>query len=477
MEYGFDNGPHLKDRDNTSKIMFRLFLALLPIMLFSIYKNGIAPYIDGYTNLYGALKPLLMLIFGIGTSIITEIIYFRFILKKKGDITKNLRESYAIFPGLFFVLTIPLNTPLWIIIIGAFVATFIGKLLFGGLGYNIFNPALVGSIFVIACYGALIGSKGGYLNAMELDTIAGATPLSSLGNINYVGSFSQIVSPFGNFFDFLFGFIPGSFGETSKLLIILAFVFLVITKVIKWIIPVTYIFVVFIMTYIIGGINDMGVWYPLFNIMSGGLLFGAVFMATDPVTSPTTKMGQVLFGLCLGMLTVVFRFLTPYPEGVLTAILTMNMLVIILDRIGAKSRFVNTYRFIPISIIILLIVSLSIYIGNDIKPSLNLVDERFNIIDVKKSGNEIVYEVTQKGFKGLIESEITIRSGNIISIDVTSQHETYWSEIENHGYIDKLVDNQDNLNNVDAVSGATISSNSLKNMVNKILEDYKDRYE
>jgi electron transport complex protein RnfD len=228
------------------------------------------------------------------------------------------------------------------------------------------------------------------------------------------------------------------------------------------------------MTYIIGDINNMGIWYPIFNILSGGLLFGAVFMATDPVTSPTTKIGQLLFGLGLGLLTVIFRFFTPYPEGVLTSILTMNMLVIILDIVGAKAKFKSSYIYVPIIIMIALILSFSLYIGNSIKPT-STVDEKFSIINKEKTGNITVYKVSQKGFHGPIKATITINNGNITKIDITEEEETYWDAIESNNYLDKLINGQKNIDKVDTVSGATISSNALRYMVTKTLEDYKAR--
>lgn len=475
MKFGFDKGPHLKDKDHTSKIMLRLFIALVPIMIFSIYKNGILPYSEGYTNLYGALRPLIMMIIAVISSLSVEIIYIRFILKKDDKLSKNLKESYAIFPGLFLALTLPINTPLWLVIIGSLVATFIGKLLFGGFGYNVFNPALVGSIFVIASYGALIGANGGYLNPMELDTIAGATPLGNLSSIDHIGTWNEIIKPFGTLGDLFLGFIPGSLGETSKILIIISFLYLALTKVIKWIIPVSFISIVFIMTYIIGLMNNVDIWYPLFHILSGGLLFGAVFMATDPVTSPTTRAGQLLFGLGLGLLTVVFRFLTPYPEGVLTSILTMNMLVFVIDKLGAKAKFSTTYKYVPVLFMSLIIMGLSFYIGNDIKKDPTVVDEKFKIIDVTTSGTKTIYEVTQQGFHGIMKATVTLEKDKIVTINVTSQNETYWTEMENQGYIQKLIDGQNNLDEVDVVSGATISSNYLKSMVSKIVTDYEAR--
>ncbi|MDD2203239.1 MAG: RnfABCDGE type electron transport complex subunit D [Bacilli bacterium] len=370
MEFGFDKGPHLKDTNHTSKIMRRLFIALIPIILFAIYKNGFLPYSEGTIDLYGALRPLLMIILAVITSLLVETIYLGLILKKD-DLIRNLKESYAIFPGLFMVLLLPVNTPLWVVILGSAVATLFGKMIFGGFGYNIFNPALVGVLFVLTFFSSIIISRGGYLNAIELNTIA--SPLSNLSNINYVGTYDELMTPFGTIWDMLFGFIPGGLGETSKILIILAFFYLIFTKVIKWIIPVSCILVVFVMTYIIGFMNDINIWYPLFHILSGGLLFGSVFMATDPVTSPTTKFGQLLFGLGLGLLTVINRFILPFPAAIVIAILMMNMLVFIIDTIGAKAKFKLSYKYLSLSLFAIAIIGFSIYLGNGFRND-NLVE-------------------------------------------------------------------------------------------------------
>lgn len=474
MKFGYDSGPHIKSTDNTAKIMKRLLLALLPIIIFSIYKNGILPYMDGSTNILGAIKPLMMIIFAILTSVLTELIFIKFILKKKSNVIKELEKSFSIFPGLFLALVMPINSPLWIIILGAFIATFIGKLLFGGFGFNVFNPALVGVVFVFASYGSLIALNGGYLNPSEMDAIASATPLSNLANLNHVGSYSSIVSQYGNIWNYLFGFIPGALGETPKILIIISFIYLAITKTIKWIIPVIYVGVVFIMTYIIGSIMGFDIWYPLVQILSGGLLFGAVFMATDPVTSPTSRTGQILFGLCLGLLTVIFRFTTSFPEGVLTAILTMNMLVIIIDKIGAKASFNKKYLYIPLIIILGLILSTSIYIGKDLSTT-SKVDNDYKILDVKKINDETIYNVTQKGFHGLIEAKITFDDTKIIKIDITKQNESLWNMLNDNNYLHNIIEEQSNLSNVDTVSGATITSNSIKSMIDKTVKDFGGR--
>lgn len=474
MKFGYDNGPHIKSHDDTTKIMKRLLIALLPIIVFAIYKNGFLPYMNGNTDLFGALKPMIIIMTAVLTSLLTEAIFIYFILKKKHNVINELGQSFAIFPGLFLALVLPINTPLWIIIFGAFVATFIGKLLFGGFGFNIFNPALVGVIFVFASYGTLIATNGGYLNPIEMDAIASATPLSNLVNLHHIGSYSAIVGQYGNIWNYLFGFIPGALGETPKILIIISFLYLTLTKTIKWIIPVTYVMVVFIMAYIIGSIVGIGTWYAVVQILSGGLLFGAVFMATDPVTSPTSRIGQIIFGLGLGLLTVIFRFMTSYPEGVLTAILTMNMLVIIIDKIGARAKFNKKYLYIPLLVIFGLILSISIYIGNNLN-NVSKINNDFKIVNVKKVSDKTIYYVTQKGFHGLIEATITFDKTKIIKIDITKQDETLWNMLVSDDYFSRLISGQANLSKVDTVSGATISSNSVKSMIENTIKDFGGR--
>lgn len=457
MKLIYEKGPYLKDSDNTNKIMKRLFIALLPIILFSFYKNGILPFYQGYTNVYGLFQPLILIATAGITSLATEYLYNKYILKLKNP----LQGKYAIFPGLFFSLLMSINTPIWIIIMGAFFATVIGKLIFGGFGHNIFNPALVGALFVTISYGALI--SGGYLNALELDTISGPTALAS----NYLDNFPKVITSFGGIGNYLFGFIPGTLGETPKLLILLSFLYLAITKTIKYMIPMVYIGVVFITTFIIGSINGLDITFPLFQILTGGLLFGAVFMATDPVTTPTTKSGQILFGIGLGILTVIFRFLTAYPEGVLTSILTMNMLVVIIDEFGDKMKRKIYLKIIALIICIALIIGIGLLIGNKISSP---VETNSNYKILEKTNKK--YQVTQKGFGGLIKATIIFDKDLIKEINIISHNESLWQNIEKDNYLQKLIDNQEKLEDLDTVSGTTITSKALKEMIINTKEDY-----
>lgn len=470
---GIKKGPFLRDKNTTNKMMFHLLVALVPIILFAFYKNGIIPYSEKSVGLFGLFYPLIFIFIATLTSFLTETLYALFFLKKKNEDLKNyIKYSFSIFPGLFLSLVVPINTPISILILGSFCASLVGKMLFGGFGKNIFNPALIGTLFITSTYSLVIANNGGYLNAFELDTLSTATPLSNLKTVESIGTYESLVRPYGSLKDFFVGTIPGTLGEVSALLCIIAFFYLAFNKVIKWKIPVVYVLTVFIMTYIIGEMNDLGIWYPMFQILSGGLMFGAIFMATDPVTSPTTPIGQIIYGLFLGILTVIFRYLTPYPEGVLTAILTMNMFVFIIDKIGFKSRF-DIHNSIKAFVFAwMAIIAISVYVAGGYKITSN-VDINFKILEKKMNDSTVTYVVTQKGYVGNIKAKITISNNVVESFEILEQNESFFSKVSNEDYINKLIKNQNNLSTLDTVSGATVTSNSLKKMLINTMNDFK----
>lgn len=192
MNFHLGQGPYIKSKNTTSKIMLHVLIALLPIIIFAFIKNGIIPYNKGYISFSEMFRPLILIFTGAISSLIFESLYTRLVLKKKNnEFKKYLKSTYSIFPGLFLSLVLPINTPILLIVFGAFMATVIGKMLFGGFGYNIFNPALIGVLFVTVMYGGLIANNGGYVNKMELDTMGSATPLSR--NIEGIGSYEELV--------------------------------------------------------------------------------------------------------------------------------------------------------------------------------------------------------------------------------------------------------------------------------------------
>ena len=351
-------GPFIKDKNTTKTMMNHILIALTPIILFTILKNGIIPYKRGYIGLSGLIYPL---IFILVPTISTYIFETLFKLIKTKNIKETLKNTYSIFPGLFLGLILPLNTPLTIVILGSLVAT-ITKIIFGGFGKNKLNPELVAKLLIIILFSSTIISKGGYLNTYEQTKFTN-TPLLNASTINGIGNYETLVRPYGRLLNIFIGNVPGTVGETSALLCVLALIYLSYFKVIKWKIPVTYVLTVFAITYVIGGTSDLGIWYPLFQIFTGGLMFSAVFLASDPVTSPVTPIGQILYGIFLGILTVIIRYLTPFPEAAFISVLIMNALVVILDRIGSIGRFNFKITLIPFIISWLLIIGLSLGIS------------------------------------------------------------------------------------------------------------------
>ena len=470
-EIHIKEGPFLRTENKTNNIMNNLLIALIPIILFSFYKNGIIPYNHGKATIYQMFLPLIFVLIGALVTFFDEYLYAILVKKETKNLKYHLKTKYSIFPGIFLALILPLNTPIWILIFGSLVASLIGKVVFGGLGNNIFNPALVGRLFVITIFAATILNNGGYFNGYEVDTISKATPLSNFSTIETIGTYDTLVKPYGSLWNFFFGTIPGALGETSAFLCIIGFLYLIYKKAVKWRIPITYIATVFIMTYIIGTLNNVGLWYPVFQILSGGLFFGAIFMATDPVTSPTTPIAQVIYGIFLGVLTVIFRYLTSAPEGVLTSILIMNMFVIILDRIGSKARFGLKRTAILILAEIALVLGLSLYIA-ETKHIEEKVDPNFTIVSKTKENNKTIYIATQKGYSSTIKAKVTILNNIIENIEIVEQNDRFYSKVEENKFIDKFK-NKTDVTEIDTVSGATITSNAIKKLVNNVLSDYK----
>jgi electron transport complex protein RnfD len=361
--------PFIRKADSqkysTSIIMRDFVFALLPLILFAWIKNGLLPFINkDITSIWLMLYPLIFIIMGGATSVIVEFVYYKFLLKDK-EVKKTLSNSFAAIPGLLLAMILSVSTPLWVLILGVIFATVIGKLLFGGFGHNVFNPALIGYLFLTAAYFSVITAGNGFLNASEI--VAGATPMSILKQ-DPIGNFTVLMNQYGLWKMFL-GLVPGALAETSALLCLVSLVFLIVRKVINWRIPVIYISTVFVISYIVGAFNGyaLSLNYALFSIFNGALMFGAVFMATEPVTSPKTPNGKIIFALGLGVLTVLFRFKSNMPEGVASSILVMNLLTVIIDRMAAKLRVSGNFKkmVLTYSLIGLLFTGIGVYAMSD----------------------------------------------------------------------------------------------------------------
>ncbi|MDD3114067.1 MAG: RnfABCDGE type electron transport complex subunit D [Candidatus Izemoplasmatales bacterium] len=360
----------ISDQPNqgTGIIMRDFMIGLAPVILFSWYKNGIQVMIDGNIGFFEMLYPLIFILLGGLMSLIMEGITLYIIhpdsRSLKGVMAK-LSTSYPMVPGLLLAMVLPLYTPVWVLIFGCFMGTVVGKMLFGGFGHNIFNPALIGYLTIAVTLTGVINAAGGVFNASEVlvDSYAGATPLTLLSRIKEL-DYDKLVAPYGTLWNFFLGTIPGALAETGALAILVSYGWLVYRKVIKWFTPLIYVGTVFVLSWFIGiASGEPGIWFPLYSILSGGLMFGAVFMATEPVTTPRNPLGKVVFALFLGVFTVLFRYISTLPEGVATSIVFLNIFTMPIDNWTAviRARGIKKQTAIKASVFAVLFIALVLY--------------------------------------------------------------------------------------------------------------------
>ena len=316
-ELTVSSSPHVHSPVTTQTIMRDVLIALAPALIGSIYFFG--------------FRALVVTLISVASCALFEWLYCR-VMKKNCKVY----DLSACVTGVLLAFVCPVTIPYWCIIIGAFFAIVIVKQLFGGIGKNFVNPALAGRAFMFS-WPVLMSSwvKVGFENAAGIfstaDAVTAATPLASM----HQGCIDEST---GSILDMFLGNVGGSLGETSALLLLLGFVYLLIRKVISARIPVAYISTVAVLAFLFPQGNDRITWMAA-QVFGGGLMLGAIFMATDYVTSPVTKLGQVIFGIGCGVLTILIRYFGGYSEGVSYAILVMNCLVVLLDRIGRPTRF------------------------------------------------------------------------------------------------------------------------------------------
>lgn len=308
------SSPHSKDHRTVSKIMGYVLVALTPAAAGAV--------------IYFKWKGFLLILISILSCLLFEGLY-NWIFKKK----QTLYDCSAIVTGVLLAFSLPSSTPLWLPPIGAFFAIVVVKMLFGGLGRNVFNPAISGRIFLFLSFSTFM--KGPWIT--PFDGVSSATPLFYLKNSG--GELVNITSKF-TIGDCMLGSIGGCIGETSAILLLLGGVFLLYKRVITWHIPVSFIGTVALITLLFPRFHDISAWqYMQYHLYSGGLFLGAFFMATDYSTSPITPWGRVLYGIGCGLITVFIRYYGGYPEGVSFAILLMNCFASYLDTKTIPKKF------------------------------------------------------------------------------------------------------------------------------------------
>ncbi len=318
--------PHVHSGDSIEKNMYGVLIALIPAFICSAVFFGTGVFVVTLTSVVACLA--------------FEFLIQKYLLKRQPTIF----DGSALLTGVLLAFNMPSNLPVWIIVIGALVAIGIGKMSFGGLGCNIFNPALVGRVFLLISFPVQmttwprpLGFAGSYVDAST-----GATPLAILKEAVKSGTpISQIMSTeeIPGYREMVLGNMGGSLGEVAALALLVGFVYMLLRKIISWHIPVAIFATVFVFAGILHVCNPEQYASPIFHLLSGGLVLGAIFMATDYVTSPMSHKGMLIYGIGIGILTVVIRVFGAYPEGMSFAILIMNAFTPLINRYCKPVRF------------------------------------------------------------------------------------------------------------------------------------------
>lgn len=313
--------PHVHSSDSVKRNMYGVLLALLPALGFSLWVFG--------------LDSLRVVLISIVSCVLIEFLVQKFIMKVKTTIC----DGSAAVTGLILAFNLPSNLDWWIIVVGALFAIGVCKMTFGGLGQNIVNPAIAGRVFLLVSFPAQMTT---WPMPHDVDGNTGATPLAMMKEGLKSGqSVSEIMAANGmpSYSDMLLGNMGGSLGEMAAIALIVGLVILLCAKIITWHIPVSILATVFIFAGILNLCDPESYASPLFHLLTGGVLFGAIFMATDYVTSPMTPSGMIIYGVGIGILTVLIRTFGAYPEGVSFAILIMNIVTPLINTYCKPKRF------------------------------------------------------------------------------------------------------------------------------------------
>ncbi|HMK50356.1 MAG TPA: RnfABCDGE type electron transport complex subunit D [Thermodesulfovibrionales bacterium] len=306
--------PHIKSEESTARIMWTVSASLLPAMIMGAY----------YFGPRAVFTVLLCIIFSL---------FFEYVFQKSLQKQVMINDGSGFLTGLLLGMNLPPSVPFYVPIIGSFIAIIITKQLFGGLGFNIFNPALIGRAFVLVSFPKLMTVWSAPTSAFTgVDALTTATPLGILKEHGQ----AKLIEIFGDkvhlYWQLLMGNRGGCIGETSAIALLLGAAFLFYRGYITWHVPISFLGAAALLAWIFGGTDGAFTGDPLLHVLGGGMILGAFFMATDYVTSPATKNGQIIFGIGCGFLTMLIRLKGGYPEGVMFAILIMNCFAPLIDR-------------------------------------------------------------------------------------------------------------------------------------------------
>ena len=316
--------PHVHGENSVKKIMWGVVYAMVPAMLVSIY--------------YFGLDAVRVTLIAVAASIFFEWLFQKYLIKGPD----TYMDGSAVITGVLLAFNVPSNLPWWIIVIGALVAIGMGKMSFGGVGKNIFNPALVGRVFMLISFPVKMTSwpKAQAITDGIADAITGPTPLGIVREGLDAGlTVEQVMAQVPSFMHQFIGGIGGSLGEVSALALLLGGFYMLWKKIITWEIPVSILLTVLVFSGIFWIIDPTHYVNPIFHLLTGGMMLGAIFMATDMVSSPMSRKAQLIFGIGIGLLTVIIRVWGAYPEGMSFAILLMNAVTPLLNNVFKPKRF------------------------------------------------------------------------------------------------------------------------------------------
>jgi len=316
--------PHQHSSETTRKLMYGVVFALLPALAASVY--------------YFGTRAIIVTLTSVVSCVVVEYLIQKFVLKVKPSVS----DGSAVVTGLLLAFNVPSNLPVFIIVIGAIISIGVAKMTFGGLGNNPFNPALVGRVFLLISFPVKMtswpvptGFKTGYA-----DAVTGATPLGILSEgVKNGETVSALMEKIPSHLQMFYGHMGGSMGEVAAGALILGGIYMIWKKIITWHIPVTVLLTVAVFTGILWQTDPSKYADPVFHLLTGGVMLGAIFMATDYVTSPMTPKGMIIYAIGIGVITVLIRTWGAYPEGVSFAILIMNAFVPLLNLYIKPARF------------------------------------------------------------------------------------------------------------------------------------------
>lgn len=350
MKFKFSLSPNYHHNVDTHKIMMDVVIALLFVSICSIILQ--------YTiyGIEGSIRAALILFTAVATTTLVDFVFWKINKVSKEKMASKIQQNVPIITGLILGLTLPLGNldslaMFYVTFISAIIAELFGKLIYGGFGYNIFNPAAVGRAFALVAF-----SK--YLAIPAIDGLSSATPLYALSKEN---GLTEVYNTFSSYSSLLFGTHAGAVGETMAIPIILAAIYMIYKHVIDWVIPVFAVGTIAVLSLVNVVFSAYPIDFIFIQVFSGGLIFAAVFMLTDPVTNPLNRQGKIIYAILFSLLTYLIRTKASLPEGVIFAILIMNMLVPSIDRFTANLTDVNTNKKVQ-SIAITMLVAIGITI-------------------------------------------------------------------------------------------------------------------